>query len=164
LLECAAPMETPTHSPARNGILWTGVLFTILALASFVLFFEPIPGQQALPWLNLLLSVLAVVFAIMGLRRASSQPGLYRGKIAGWAFTIFSVLLLAFTTFAFYAARHVPAPNGAPGVGQKAPDFELKKTDGQTVSLAQLLAEAPSGAGGAAAPKAVLLVFYRGYW
>ena len=49
---------------------------------------------------------------------------------------------------------------GVPQVGQKTPDFTLANTNGQQISLAQLL----STPVGNAHPKAVLLVFYRGYW
>ncbi len=49
----------------------------------------------------------------------------------------------------------------SPRVGQKAPTFTLVDSDGETVSLAQLL----SGTGQRSdPPKAVLLIFYRGYW
>ena len=132
----------------------------MLALASLVLFFAQFPGQNLLPWTNLLLSALAVFFVVTGLRRARSEPDRYRGKMTGWIFTVFSALLLAFNLFAFFAARHLPAPNGAPVVGQKAPDFELKDTSGQNVSLGQLLQQSNKDK----APRAVLLVFYRGYW
>lgn len=104
------------------------------------------------------------MFFIAALRRASSQPERYRGKAAGWALTIVSSLVLLFAVFAFYFARKVPDAAAAPQVGQKAPDFELKDTNGQTVSLAQLLAEPLNAARAGAHPKAVLLVFYRGYW
>ncbi len=55
------------------------------------------------------------------------------------------------------------APARALEVGQKAPDFTLTDTSGQAVSLAQLLAN-PIDAASGKAPKAVLLIFYRGYW
>ena len=67
---------------------------------------------------------------------------------------------------------------GAPQVGQKVPDFTLADTNGNKVSLGQLLGKgdspaSPSNVTGQASPvgtstgtppKAVLLVFYRGYW
>jgi len=81
----------------------------------------------------------------------------------------------------FFHARAVPASAGAPHVGQTAPDFTLTDTAGKAVSLAQLLGPATGGATAAdpiingvtngitngatnGAAKAVLLVFYRGYW
>jgi hypothetical protein len=70
-------------------------------------------------------------------------------------------------------------------VGQKVPDFTLADSNGNKVSLGQLLGKAdssisasatpasannstgqaiPAGMSPATPPKAVLLVFYRGYW
>jgi len=153
----------PATQRRRNGYFWAGLLVLLAGLLSNILFFVNVPGQQFAPWLNLLLFVLAVVFFVMGLQRATTQPAVYRGKIAGWIFTVLSVLLLAFAGFGFYQSRHMPAVSAAtPQVGQKAPDFTLADTSSQPVSLTQLLNG--SGASSAARPKAVLLIFYRGYW
>ena len=45
-------------------------------------------------------------------------------------------------------------------VGQKAPDFTLTDSNDKPVTLAQLLTEPINNQ----PPKAVLLIFYRGYW
>ena len=148
-----------------NWLLWTGVLSVVLGVAlGIVPFVAQIPGQVTLPWLNLLLSVLAVVLVITGLRRATRDPLRYRGKAMGWIFAVLSSVLLLFSSFMFYFSRQIPGVKAAPQIGQKAPDFELKDTNGKNISLAELLAE-PFGPGqDTARPKAVLLVFYRGYW
>ena len=154
-------METSTQR-RRNGYFWAGLLVLLAGLLSNGLFFINVPGPQIAPWLNLLLPVLAVVLFVMGLRRAMTQPAVYRGKIAGWIFTVLSVLLLTLTAFGFYSSRHIPAVSAAtPQVGQKAPDFTLSDSSNQPVSLTQLLA-APGATG--TPPKSVLLIFYRGYW
>jgi len=55
-------------------------------------------------------------------------------------------------------------------VGQKVPDFTLADTNGNNVSLDLLLDKPnvpvvePPDVGPATPTKAVLLVFYRGYW
>jgi len=54
----------------------------------------------------------------------------------------------------------MPALAAALRVGAKTPDFTLADSDNKAVSLAGLLTEPICGA----APKGVLLVFYRGYW
>jgi peroxiredoxin len=53
--------------------------------------------------------------------------------------------------------RRVLASSGAPRVGQKAPDFMLLDQNGKPVGLGDLLS-GPEG------PKAVALIFYRGFW
>ena len=78
----------------RNWPLWAGVLLLAAGLLSNALFFVSFPGQQFTPWLNLALFVASAIFFIAGLRRAIAQPQVYRGKIAGWIFTVISVLLL----------------------------------------------------------------------
>ena len=157
-------MEGSKSMRQRNWFLWAGALVLVLAFVLGVLpFIAQLPGQGALPWLDLLLSILAVVLVILGLRLAIREPQRYRGKAVGWVFTAVSSLLLVFSCLAFYGARQIPRANAAPHVGQKAPDFELKDTTGRNISLAQLLAE-PLEASQNSPPKAVLLVFYRGYW
>jgi peroxiredoxin len=58
--------------------------------------------------------------------------------------------------------RELPSADSAPQVGQRVPDFTLADTSGKPLSLHQLLES--SSQSPAATPKAVLLVFYRGYW
>jgi hypothetical protein len=146
----------------RNGLLWAGFFFLILGILNFaILAFVSFPGQQFVPWLDLAFFAAAVILFIAGLRRSMTQPQVYRGKVAGWIFTVVAVLLLGFTSLSNYKMRELPASGSAPQVGQKVPEFSLADINGQTVSLAQL-ESAPGPAG--ARPKAVLLVFYRGYW
>ncbi|MGE5322643.1 MAG: hypothetical protein ACM3SW_07270 [Actinomycetota bacterium] len=158
-------MESATEQRQRNSALWAGSLLLVVAVAlGFAPLFAQLPGQQALPWLDLLLSVLSVVLIVIGLRNAISQPQRYGGKAAGWTLTILSSLLLVFAAFGFFAARHIPDASAAPQVGQKAPDFQLQDMNGHTVSLAQLLTEPVDAASSGTRPKALLLIFYRGYW
>ncbi len=147
--------------PRRNGLLWIAVLLIIVGVLSNGLFFVRFPGQQLLPWLNLLLFIIPVPLVVVGLRRAITQPEVYRGKTAGWILTGLSVFLLAFAVFGLYASRNIPDASKAPQVGQRAPDFVLPDTNSKPVWLHDLLSM-PMESG--APPKAVLLVFYRGYW
>src|SRR5258708_34089553 len=93
--------RAPSTSRRRNGYFWAGLLVLLAGLLSNVLFFVNVPGQRFASWLNLLLFVVAVVFFVMGLRRATAQPAVYRGKIAGWIFVVLSVLLLRFPGLGF---------------------------------------------------------------
>jgi hypothetical protein len=137
-----------------------GVLI-VVAVLSNALFFVKIPGQHLLPWLNLLLFALPMVVVVAGLRRAVAQPKVYRGRTAGWLLMGLSGVLFAFSVFALYVSRNIPDASAAPQVGQKAPDFTLPDSSGKPVALHDLLASATANG---APPKAVLLVFYRGYW
>jgi hypothetical protein len=126
--------------------------------------------------------VAALVFAVLGMLRAFRQPQVYGGKVSSSILGVLALLICGLSVFSLVHARDLPAAGGAPQVGQKAPDFTLADTSGNKVSLGQLLgkgdasaladsghagsspAGAASNASGAVAPKAVLLVFYRGYW
>lgn len=157
---------TPALTQRRsNGALWTGsALIVLTVLSNFPsLYSLNIPGLAVLPWISLLLPAIGVVFFIVGLRRAFGQPQIFRGKVLGSILTVVSALLFSLSVWGFFHARAVPASAGAPKVGQKAPEFTLTNTSGQQVSLAQLLS-APIDTASGKAPKAVLLVFYRGYW
>lgn len=143
-----------------NRALWLGFLFTVFGPVSNGLYFLGFPAVPVV-WIGLLLPACGLVFLVIGLRRAFLQSSVYGGKVWGSIATGLSVLVLAASVGFSYVARHIPAASaGMPHVGQRVPDFTLPDSDGNPVSLSQLLL----GSGGGAAPKAVLLVFYRGYW
>jgi hypothetical protein len=150
-----------TNQRRRNGALWAGFLLMLLAVLSNGLFFIGVPGQKALPWLSLLLSVVALIFVVLALKRVFGQPEIYRGKIAAVVVSVFSFALFGLGLIAFYSGRQIPPVMGAPRVGEKVPDFNLADSDGKPVSLSQLLS---GPAAGNPHPKGILLVFYRGYW
>jgi putative tricarboxylic transport membrane protein len=52
---------------------------------------------------------------------------------------------------------------GAPRIGNKAPEFTLADASGKATSLAELLTT-PVNVTNTAKPRGVLLIFYRGYW
>ena len=149
----------------RNLAILGGLIFILLTIASDVpsLYGLNVPGLVLLPWINLALPALAVVFFIVALKRAFGHPDIYRGKAWGSILGVLSVLILALSIVGYRHVKDLPASTGAPRVGQKAPDFTLTDTSGNSVSLSQMLA-APIDAASGKAPKAVLLVFYRGYW
>lgn len=159
-------MSQPTPALAArrtNTALWTGALLVLLGILSNFFVFWHIPGQTIWPWVSLVLPGIGLVLLIVGLKRAFSQPQVFRGKISGSIITVVSVLSFALSVFGFVHARDVPSSGSAPKVGQRAPDFTLTNTSGQTVSLSQLLST-PVAATSGKGPKAVLLIFYRGYW
>jgi hypothetical protein len=158
---CQHPMPD-TNQHRRNLALQWGAILTFLGLLGNVVSFLVLVNRAFL-WFTLLIGAAGVVLLLVGLSRAFARPQVFRGKIAGSILTAVSVLLFAVSAFGFFHARDVPVSAGAPKVGQKAPDFTLTDTGGQAVSLAQLLSS-PIGTASGRAPKAVLLVFYRGYW
>jgi hypothetical protein len=142
--------------------LW-GLLLAIAAVAVNFAFFVSPPMQAVLPWLSLLIALTALVFLVRGLRRAFHQSYFYRGKVWSVVLAVVALAVAGLTFFGFFGARALPDSTAAPQVGQRVPDFTLADSDGQPVSLDRLFAPA-SGDFPTSAPKAVLLIFYRGYW
>ncbi|HMD39682.1 MAG TPA: hypothetical protein VKH15_10395 [Candidatus Acidoferrum sp.] len=155
-------LPVPDQSQKQsNRMLWAGLAFLLLAILSNVLsFFRLSPAL--LPWVIFALPILALVFLLIGLVRAFRQPQIHKGKIWGSIVTVLAILLVAASTLFFVGARKLPSSGGAPQVGQHVPDFTLSDSTGQPTTLAQLFSA--SATAGAPPPKAVLLVFYRGYW
>jgi len=165
----------------RNWAPWVGLLLALLAMFSNGVYFLGLPGQRALPILGVALVIAALVCAAAGILRAFRQPQRYGGKVSSSILGVVSLLLCVLAAFTSMHSRDLPEATNAPQVGQKVPDFTLADTNGNRVSLGQLLGKADAStlphsatvdslASGAnpnqavAAPKAVLLVFYRGYW
>ena len=72
-----------------------------------------------------------------------------------------ALLALGLLTSSLAAQKPLPASQGSPQVGQKAPGFTLPDTSGKSVKLSELLAT--PAVPGAKGPW-LLLIFYRGYW
>ena len=151
-------MPEAVNAP-RNSSLWLGLAIAVAAgLCNAVYFVNP-PAQAALPWLSLILGIIALVFIALGARQLFTYPRRIAAKVGGTVVVLLALFFSAGAIWIFVDARALPASADAPQVGQKAPDFTLTDTNGQAVTLTQLFA--PTGA---AAPRAVLLIFYRGYW
>jgi hypothetical protein len=137
-----------------NWALWTGFLFVIAGFLTYPLFIL-FPVTRDFPWANFLFLFVGAILLGVGLVRAFGKPKLYRGKIFGSIFAVSSLCTIAlFSYLVFYELRQVPASAGAPRVGQSAPEFALPDQDGKPVALADVV----SGS------KAVVLIFYRGFW
>jgi hypothetical protein len=145
------------HETKWNWPIWIGFLVVLAGLFSYG-FFAQLPITRDFPWANLLLFGIGTALLIVGLFRAFGRPQVCRGKIFGSIFTAIALFLIAFFSYQFfYVLRQVPASSGAPRIGQLAPDFFLLDQSGKPVGLGDLLS-GPSG------PKAVALIFYRGFW
>lgn len=144
-----------------NWQTWAGFLLSLVAGFSYPLLFVRWPITREVPWANLLLFTLALVFLFFGLRRAFKPDKGIVSKIFSSLAASLGLLMLAGLIFAvFVAGRWLPASGGAPQVGRKAPDFTLTDANNKQVTLAQLLTEPINNK----PPKGVLLIFYRGYW
>jgi len=140
-----------------NWPIWVGFVVVVAGLFSYG-FFARFPTTRDFPWANLFLFGIGAAFLIVGLFRAFGRSRVFRGKIFASIFTVIAVLVVAFFSYEiFYVLRQVPASSGAPRVGQKAPDFILLDQNGNPVGLGDLLR-------GLSGPKAVVLIFYRGFW
>ena len=176
---------TETITRQRNWAPWIGLLFAVAAVLSNAAFFFGPPAPKLIAWLGVVLVIAAVVCAVIGILRAFSQPQVYRGKVSSSILGVVSLLICGLVAVASVTSRALPVATNAPQVGQKVPDFTLADTNGNKVSLDQLLGKAdasmshpqqhsqPAPGGlpitaidmsAATPPKAVLLVFYRGYW
>ena len=179
---------TETMTRQRNWAAWFGLLFAVAAVLSNAAFLFGPPAPKLIAWLGVVLTIAAVVCAVIGILRAFSQPQVYRGKVSSSILGVVSLLLCGLVAVASVTSRALPVATNAPQVGQKVPDFTLADTNGNKVSLDQLLGKAntpmPASASNTASrttpgglspitaidmstttpTKAVLLVFYRGYW
>jgi hypothetical protein len=186
--ETALPQQTDLHQQTprqRNWAPWLGLLFAVAAMLSNAAFFLGLPGPKLIAWLGVALAIAALVCAVIGVMRAFRQPQVYGGKVSSSILGVLSLLICGLVAVASIGSRALPVATHAPQVGQKVPDFTLADSNGNKVSLGQLLGKAdsspsasanPALAGNtagqaapvvlrtAAPPKAVLLVFYRGYW
>jgi hypothetical protein len=140
---------------------WMGLLLTLLGALSNGLPFLGFPAAPV-PWISLLLSLIGFVVVLLGLWRAFGQSTVYKGKLSGSIAAALSLVFMAGAIFSFWGARHIPAESAsAPQLGQQVPDFTLGDSTGHSVSLTQLFS---GSAGKKPTTKALLLVFYRGYW
>ena len=147
-------------------MLWAGFLLAVAAFPSYVLVFYRYPITRDVPWVNWILFAAAIALLIAGLKRAFGQAQLYRGKIFGPILTILSVVVLGFfAATIFYFSKQLPQSAAAPRVGSQAPEFTLKDSHGNSVTLASLLSSRiDPGNPASPKPKGVVLIFYRGYW
>jgi hypothetical protein len=162
LLFMVVTVISPAAQRRTNSALWYGLLVTLFGIATQFLYFLRPPRMipHVLPWINLLLPAIGFAFLFIGLARAFRRSAVYGGRIWGSSVTVIALLLLIGNVMLFRHTRDVPNSAGAPQVGQRVPEFTLSDSSGRPTSLSQLFTAADEGS----QPKAVLLVFYRGYW
>ena len=138
-----------------NALVWIGFGIALLAFLSYFFLFSRFPATRDVPWANLLLFAVGGWLLGTGLKRAFGQPERYRGKVSGVILGSLGILVFGlFCVYTLYFSKQLPASSDAPRAGQRAPDFALMDAGGKPVTLSDLLQK----------NRAVLLVFYRGYW
>src|SRR5438128_417157 len=122
-----------------NWSIWLGFAVALLAAFSYIPLFVRFPATRDLPWVNLLLFLVAGILLARGLSRAFTQSERYRGKISGPILAVLSLAICGLFCFGvFVAARKIPSPATALRVGQPASDFTLMAADGNPVTLSRL--------------------------
>jgi hypothetical protein len=138
-----------------NVPIWVGFAIVIAALVSYIPIFALFPVTRDIPWANYLLFLVGGGLLAVGVRRAFRDPEHYRGKISGSILAVLSVVLLGFFVVSIlYFAKQIPSTERALRLGQPAPPFVLQDIAGKQVASSELLQ----------GHRAVVLVFYRGYW
>jgi len=138
-----------------NVPIWAGFAIVIVALVSYIPIFAVFPVTRDVPWANYLLFLLGGGLLAVGVRRALRDPEHYRGKISGSILALLSILLLGFFVLGtVYLTKQIPSAERALRAGQPAPSFVLQDIAGKQVASSDLLK----------GHRAVVLVFYRGYW
>jgi hypothetical protein len=138
-----------------NGTIWAGFAIVIIAVVSYIPIFAIFPVTRDIPWANYLLFLLGGGLLAVGVRRAFRDSERYRGKISGSILAVLSVLLCVFFVGAIlYFSKQIPSAQTALRTGQLAPPFILEDIARKQVRSSELLK----------GHRAVVLVFYRGYW
>jgi hypothetical protein len=75
-----------------------------------------------------------------------------------------ALVLGLFLTATCQLSAQLPPSDGAPKVGEKAPDFTLPDSDGNSFSLSGFLSRMEGREAALGRPQFLLLIFYRGYW
>ena len=141
--------------PHFNRLIWVGFLIVVASVASYIPIFTVFASTRDVPWVNYTLFLMGGALLAVGLQRAFRDPEHYRGKVSGSILIALSVLIAGlFVAFILYGGRQIPASENALHEGRPAPPFTLVDTVGKPVSSSELLKN----------HRALLLIFYRGYW
>lgn len=138
-----------------NFAIWIGFLIVAGSFISYIPIFARYASTRDVPWANYILFLVGGALLAVGLQRAFRHPEHYRGKVSGSITGALSLLIVGlFVAFIFYGGRQIPTSENALRRGQPAPPFVLADAAGKLVSSSELLKN----------HRALLLIFYRGYW
>ena len=138
-----------------NVSIWVGFVVVVASVASYIPIFTVFASTRDVPWANYVLFLVGGALLAVGLQRTFRDPEHYRGKVSGSILGTLSVLIAGFfVAFIFYGGRQIPASENALRESQAAPSFTLADAGDKLVSSSELLKN----------HRALLLIFYRGYW
>jgi hypothetical protein len=121
-----------------NWPVWLGSLFSLLAFMSYSLVFAGFPATRNVPWVNFLLFGVSATFLFFGLKRMFGGKKSFLGKVISSILIFLSISIFCVFCFViFHATKQLPQSIGAPKIGQKAPEFALRDTRKNLVSLAR---------------------------
>lgn len=137
----------------RNHPIWLGPLVTFVGAVSYFTYFARFPALRDVPWLNLPIVAFGVWLSALGIWRALTAPGRYRGKLTGTLGLLLTAgLALLFGFYVFSLSYRIPQPTATTLSLSSAPGFTLPDQHGNEVRLSDLRG------------RKVVLVFYRGFW
>ena len=137
----------------RNHALWLGPLIVFVGAVSYFTFFAQFPALRDFPWINLPIVIAGFALSFTAVKRAFSQPDIYRGKISGSLAFVFSTLLSGlFVGYISYLSYQLPEPTPITQNLAVAPEFTLTDQNDQPISLSDFHG------------KKLIITFYRGHW
>ena len=137
----------------RNHAIWLGPIVAFAGAVSYFLYFARFPSLRDVPWMNLPIVVCGIWLSAVGMRRAFSSPGRFRGRVTAALGLLLSVsVALLFGFYIFSLSYEVPPPTETTRALISAPAFTLPDQHGSDVRLSDLRGSK------------VVLVFYRGFW
>ncbi len=135
----------------RNHALWAAPLLAVVGFLSYWGFFVRWPQTRDIPWVNLIVLAVALVWSARAAARAWSG-GVLR-KLAGTLGVVISGGLTALLVFyCFVLSYSLPSAEGSIELGAQVPGILLVDQQGLSVDLAS------------ASQDPLVLVFYRGHW
>src|SRR5262249_53441748 len=89
--------KLPTQPELRsNRAPWLAFLLALAAMGLTLGFFFDVPGKGILAWLTPAAAVAALVWGVIGIKRAFARPRVYGGKITAPIFGVISLLVFGF--------------------------------------------------------------------
>jgi hypothetical protein len=141
---------TESGSATRsNHLAWIAPLIAVPGFLSYYVYFSMWPVFRDVPWLNLLILLVATGMSLVAVRRASTGLG-RAGSVLGLVVSAGLTGMLSF--YCFYLSYQLPDANRVADDGTRLPAITLASWDGTPVDVSEVASDK------------LILVFYRGHW